>query len=59
MGDGFQRMADGVAEVEHGAVVLFALVRFDDSGLDGAASGDGLNQQAAIQLQQFFDLRFE
>ena len=41
-GGGFERMAEGVAEIEEGADAALALVGGDDRGLGAAGDGDGV-----------------
>ena len=41
-GGGFQRMAEGVAEIEQGALAILALVARHDRSLVAAAHGDGV-----------------
>src|ERR1700760_1601608 len=41
-GDGFQRVAEGVAEIEQRAIAGLALVAGDDRGLGAAGGGDGV-----------------
>ena len=50
-GHGFQRVTDGVAKIEHRPIVLITLIFLDDARFNGAASGDDLDQQLAVQAR--------
>ena len=58
-GGGFQSVPDGVTEVEHGAVVVLALVGLDNSGFDGTRRGDDPSKHLLIEPDNFIDALFE
>ncbi len=59
MSCGLQCMADGMTEVQHRAVVLFALVFLHDSRFDRTGRRDDLNQKLTIQAKDLLDFFFE
>jgi len=44
----FNRMAEGVAQVQQGAIAVFALILTDDFGLDLAGAADGMGQRFGV-----------
>jgi hypothetical protein len=49
-------MADGMAEIEHRAIIFFALVSFDDARFDGARCDDDLGEQLTVSLDELFHI---
>src|SRR5688500_3211446 len=54
-GGRFQSVPDGMAEVKHGAVVIFALVGLDYASLNGARCGDDPREHLLIEADYFVD----
>src|SRR5215208_5703234 len=52
----FQCMSEGVAKIEHRAIIVFALVLFDNFRLDSAAGADHPNQEVAVERYQFINI---
>ena len=52
LGDGLERMADGVAVVEYGAQSPFAFILLNDLGLDLATASDNVSQLPGIQFEE-------
>ncbi len=58
-GGGFQSVPDGVTEVKHGAIIIFALVGFDYASFDGARCGDDPSEHFLIEADNFVDALLE
>ena len=56
---GFNRVAEGVAEVENRPQALFTLVLADHPGLDLAAALDGIRQGRFVARQQVVEMGFD
>src|SRR3546814_19977160 len=52
-------VAEGVAEVEQGALAVLERVAFDDRGLVRAAAGDGFGQRVRVAAEQRVRMRGE
>src|SRR5882724_7209252 len=52
-------MADGVAKVEHGPVIVLALVGLDYASFIFTGSDDDLGEQLAVQGEDFFQILLE
>ena len=53
MRDGFERVADGVAEIQDGPQAAFGFVLLDHLRLDLAATGDDRCQGTRVAAEQF------
>ena len=58
-GQGLNRMAKGVAEIQNHTVTAFTLVFFDDLGLDGAGGFNDVLEAVVVQRQNACGVRFK